>query len=316
VAAAIDLLGDVVQHATIPDAALETERAIALADVASLRDDMYRYPMRLATEAAFAGHPYATSALGGEESLRSITADDVRRWHATRVLGAPSVIAIVGDVDPDAIAAIAAREFGELRLGESEPIGAPEWPSSPVLAVEERDKAQSALALLFPGPARPDPARFAAQLLATIASGLGGRFFDELRDRQSLAYTVHAFASERTMAGAFVAYIATSPEKEEIARRGLLAEFAKLREQPVTDDELARAKTYTVGTHAIRQQSGGAVMGDVLDSWLFGHGLHELDEYIAHIRAVTAADIQALARKYFDEGRVVEGVVRGRGLRS
>ena len=69
-------------------------------------------------------------------------------------------------------------------------------------------------------------------MIAGVASGLGGRFFDELRDKQSLGYTVHAFATERALAGAFVAYIATSPEKEEVARRGLLDEFAKLRDEP------------------------------------------------------------------------------------
>jgi len=53
----VQLLGDVVQHAIIPVDALETERAIALADLVALRDDMYRYPVRLATSAAFAGHP-------------------------------------------------------------------------------------------------------------------------------------------------------------------------------------------------------------------------------------------------------------------
>jgi zinc protease len=96
----------------------------------------------------------------------------------------------------------------------------PAGPRATVTAVESRDKAQTALALLFPGPARADDDRFAAGLLAGIASGLGGRFFDELRDRRSLAYTVHAFAGARRLAGTFGAYIATSPAKEEVARAG------------------------------------------------------------------------------------------------
>ena len=89
-------------------------------------------------------------------------------------------------------------------------------------------KAQTALVMLFPGPSRNEDARFAAEMIAGVASGLGGRFFDELRDKQSLGYTVHAGAIERSMGGAFMAYIATSPEKEEIARRGLLLEFGDL----------------------------------------------------------------------------------------
>ena len=74
------------------------------------------------------------------------------------------------------------------------------WDAAGAQAAESRDKKQTALAMLFPGPARDDDDRFAAQLLTGIASGLGGRLFEQLRDKQSLCYTVHAFHSERRLA--------------------------------------------------------------------------------------------------------------------
>jgi zinc protease len=181
------------------------------------------------------------------------------------------------------------------------------------IAAESRDKAQTAIALAFPAPSRTDDSRFAAALIATVASGLGGRFFDELRDRQSLAYTVQAAVSEKRMAGMFLSYIATSPEKEDIARNGLLAEFEKLRDQPVTAEELARAKEYVVGSHAISQESGGALLAEMLDAWMFGSGLGEILEHDARIRAVTADQMRAVAQQYFDPKRRVEGIVRGIG---
>jgi zinc protease len=113
------------------------------------------------------------------------------------------------------------------------------------------------------------------------------------------------------LAGLFIAYIATSPEKEEEARQGLLAEFAKLRERDVSDDEIVRAKAYALGTHAIRQQSGGAVLTDVVDAWLAGTGLEELDTFEEHIRAVTPRAMREVAERYFDETKAVEGIVRG-----
>jgi zinc protease len=313
VAAALDLLADVAQRATMPEAVLETERAIAVSDLALQRDDMYRYPLRLLTRAAFQDHPYGVPVSGFESSLAAIDTERLRTWHRERVLAAPAVIVIVGDVDPDDAAAAAARHFDALRSGEPIPLAPPRWPAAPVVSYEAREKAQTALALAFPSPSRSDDERYAAHLLAGIASGLGGRFFEELRDRRSLAYTVSAYASERRLAGMFVSYIATSPEQEEEARRGLLDEFAKLREAPVTDEELARSKEYAIGAHAIHQQSGAAVLGDVLDAWLFGRSLAELDEHDARIRAVTPRDIQELAQRYFDESRLVQGIVRGRG---
>ena len=311
-AAAVELLADVAQRATIPVDAFETERAIALADLEALRDDMYRYPVRLATGAAFAGHPYGVPTTGDEVTLRAITVEQVRDWHRARMLHAPAVIAVVGDAEPAELAGLAAGSFGALHGGRAAPLAAPAWPDGVVQRFEQREKAQTALVLMFPGPSRADDARFATAMIAGVASGLGGRFFDELRDKQSLGYTVHAFASERALAGAFVSYIATGPEKEEVARRGLLAEFAKLRDQPVTAKELEQAQTYAVGVHAIRQQSGGAVLGDMVDAWLFGR-LAELAEFDARVRGVTAAEMQQIARAYFDDGRRVEGIIRGVG---
>jgi zinc protease len=309
-AAAIELLADVIQHPSFPAEALETERAAAIASVIATRDDMYRYPMRLANEVAFAGHPYGVSAMGTEESLVRITRDDVERWHRDKVVHGATVIAVVGDGDLGQLAAWTGGAFSELRRAAPPAITVPRWPSRPIEVVEPRTRAQTAVAMMYPGPSRIDDDRFAVSLIGGIASGLGGRFFDELRDKRSLCYTVQTFLSERWRAGSFVSYIATSPDKESAARDGLLEEFRKLREHGVTADELTRAQTYAVGVHQIRLQGGGAVLGEVVDAWMFGT-LHELDEVEQRIRSVTPDDVQRAADVYFDPAKRVEAIVRG-----
>jgi zinc protease len=224
------------------------------------------------------------------------------------------VIALVGDAEPDELASLAARAFTEMRHVASRDLSSPQWPSSVTTTAEPRDRAQTALTLLFPGPARDDEARFSSAMITSVASGLGGRFFDELRDKRSLCYTVNAFAIARRLGGTIGAYIATSPEQEDAARDGLLAEFRRLRDEPVTAEELARAQTYAIGSHAIRQQSGGAVLADLVETFLFG-SLRELVEYERYVRAVTAESMQQVAAKYFDDARRVEGIVRGIGKR-
>jgi zinc protease len=311
-AAAAELLADVVQHPAFPEDAFENERSVALADARMLRDDMYRFPLRLLVEKAFVGHPYGQPASGNETTLRNIGIGRVLEWHSRHVLEAPLTIALVGDVDPDDAAAMLASEFSELNWSERETIGAPAWPDGVVTSAESREKAQTALAIGFPGPSRGDDDRYVAAIIASVASGLGGRFFDELRDRQSLAYTVSLFGVDRRKAGLFVAYIATGPEKEEVARAGLLNEFAKLREAPVTAEELHRAQRYAIGTHAIRQESSAAILGDVLDAWTFGT-LAELGEFNAKVEAVTPERMLDVARRCFDPTRRVEGIVRGTG---
>jgi zinc protease len=309
-AAAAELLADVVQRPAFPEDAFENERTVALADARMLRDDMYRYPVRLLVEKAFAGHPYGQPASGNETTLRNIGIGRTIEWHSRRVMQAPAAIAIVGDVDPDEAAAMLATEFAELQWEEPEIVSAPSWPTGIERNEASREKAQTALAIGFPGPSRGDDDRYVAAIIASVASGLGGRFFDELRDRQSLAYTVNLFGVDRRAAGMFVSYIATSPEKEEVARAGLLNEFAKLRETPVTADELRRAQRYAIGTHAIRQESSSALLADVLDAWIFG-SLAELGEFERQIGAVTTERMLAVAARSFDPARRVEGIVRG-----
>ncbi len=309
--AALTLLADVTQHPVFPDDGVDIERALALAEVTRVRDDMYRWPMRLATAAAYGAHPYSRTVIGTRESLEAIDTASVRRFHADQVVHGATVIAVVGDVDPESTFAAVARDFDVLAYREDTEVSTAPWPRAAVSASDRRDKQQTALTLLFPGPDRLDPSRFTSRVLSAIASGLGGRFFEQLRDRQSLAYTVSAFPIERRAGGAFAAYIATSPAREEEAREGLLQEFAKLRAAAPQDEELERARRYLVGTHAIAQQSGTSVLGELVDAWLFGRGLDERREYVERIANVTGPDLQALAERYFDATRVVEGVVRG-----
>ncbi len=308
---ALALLADVAQFPALADDALDTERHVAITALALLRDDMQQWPMRMLGRAAFRGHPYGVPASGDEASLGTIDAERLRAWHETHCLAGPSVIAIVGDVDPDQVARSAARHFADLRGASARGPETPLWTREPVMVRESRDKAQTAMAMAFPSPDRGDDARFAMHLLAGVGSGLGGRFFEELRDRRSLAYTVSAGVVEHRRAGVFRTFMAVSPDREDEARRAMLDELAKLGEAPVTDTELARAKAYAIGMHAIREQRGASVLGDVLDAWMFGRSLGELDEHDARVRAVTAAEMQRAARRYLDADRRVEAVVAG-----
>ncbi|MDQ6717828.1 MAG: insulinase family protein [Gemmatimonadota bacterium] len=308
---ALALFGDVIVNPAFGAEAMETERRVALSNLALIRDDMMRYPIRMLTAAAFPSHPYGIPASGTEDSLASLTVDDLRNWHSRNVLRSPMAIGIVADIEPREAARMAAAALQKIEPSDPDEIAPPKWTDSPRTVSEDRDKAQTALALAFPGPSRSDHSRWAAHLLGTIASGLGGRFFDELRDKRSLAYTVHLSARDLRLGGMFIAYIATSPGKEDEARSALLAEFERLRAAEVSEEELARAKDFVIGSHAISQESGGNILGEMLDAWLFGAGLSELASYDDSVRAVTAAEIQRLAKESFKTNELVEAVVRG-----
>jgi len=310
-AAAAALLGDVVQHPVFTEESLRTEQRQLLTELRSRGDDMVRHPLTVARRALFGAHTYGIDALGTPESIERLDAAIVREWHARAILGGESVLAIVGDADPAELAAQLSAAFDALQPGTTRRSAEPAMPSSPVEIIEPRAKQQSAVAMLFRGPSRHDPARHAAQLMTGVASGLGGRFFESLRSRQSLAYSVFVSISTMRDAGMISAYIACAPERELEARAGLLAEFAAMRDAPVSAGELERARTYAIGMHALRQESAGAQLGDMIDAWCSGEGLAELEDEVPQLRAVTAAQVQDIVREWCDPERRVEAVVRG-----
>ena len=147
-----------------------------------------------------------------------------------------------------------------------------------------------------------------------MAGGLGGRLFEILRSQQSLAYTVVASSWQRRGAGALLAYVATSPEREEEARDGLLRELQRFAAEPVSEDELSRAVNYLAGQREIARQTSSAVMDEILDAWFSGDGLADLVDPWHRYRSVTVDDVSALCHRALAGGRCAGGVVRGRAV--
>jgi zinc protease len=293
----------------------ERERKITLSDLEQVRDDMYEYPRRLALSTAFPEHPYGFSLEALEASLRGLDVARLSGWHAARVLGGAPYVLVVGDVaDPNAAAAriaeLLASALHEPHGFEARP---PHWPPVPLQRLEQRERAQTAFVLAFPGPPRNHPDVHTLQVMAAAIGGLGGRLFEELRSRRSLAYTVTAAPIARWLGGAFLAYIGTSPEREDEARSALELELMRLGEELLPEADILRAQRYLIGTWQIGQQTHARQLSDLAQALLLGEGLAELREYEQRIRAVTAERIRAAAARWLVPDRQIEGIVRGTG---
>ncbi len=297
---------------------VERERGLMVAEAEQVSDDMFRYPFQLAFTAAFGETGYGLPVAGLPHTLPTIAAADTRAWHARALYGVRPVVIAVGEVDPDQASDILAAVFADAPARPRvDRLAALDWAAGhggePPARVVTREKAQAALAMIFPGVPRHHPDRAAAQVWAAVASGLGGRLFEALRDRRSLAYTVVASAWLKARAGALVTYIATSPEREEEAREEMLRELDRFARDPVSETELRQAVSYLAGQAEVNRQSGGAVAAEILEAWVAGTGLGELQDPAAAYRAVTADDVLRVAQRSLDPARRVEGVVRGTG---
>jgi zinc protease len=310
-AAAAVLLADVVEEASFPATVVEAELAQMRSELRARNDDMVRHPLALARRLLFGSHTYGVDALGTSEDHDRLSTEMVAQWHQTAVLNGRQVLAIVGDGDPAELAATVSSAFATMRCGETSQVDTIPQVQSIVELVEVRQKQQSAVAMLFPGPARSDAACFPLSLMTGIASGLGGRFFESLRSKQSLAYSVFVSATSLRNAGMISSYIACAPSRETEARAGLLREFSTLAEAPVTQAEVERARTYALGMHALRQESAGAQLSDLVDAWCLGDGLHELEEEEDRLRAVTVEQIRDATARWCDPTRRVDVVIRG-----
>ena len=289
------------------------ERVTLLEEAVQTADDMVRRPMQLALRGAFGDAGYGLPLHGLPESIPGLTDAMVGAWHAGELATGRTVCVAVGDLDPPRLAERLAGVFESTPASDALPdAAATGWRAQGSRLVEERAKRQTAFALLFPGPSRLLPARFAAEVWSAVASGLGGRLFSVLREQHSLAYTVFASSWQRRGAGALLLYLATSPERETEAREALLGELARFHEFPTDAREVARAVSYLSGQIPVERQTAGALAAELADAWLVGTGLDELLDPAAGYRAVTAGAIRELAATAFDPARCAEGVVRGR----
>ncbi|MGH7443983.1 MAG: M16 family metallopeptidase [Longimicrobiales bacterium] len=310
----VALLAEAALHPTFPADELERERANMLAQLEQTRDDMSRYPLRLCLAAAFPHHPYGCALDVQEAAVRTLTRSAVTDWHRQLVHAAPPWCFVVGDIDADTAARICAAHLDSAPAATDgrESCASPAvWPASPARAVVNRPRAQTALALAFPGPHRNEPDADALRLLGVAIGGLGGHLFEELRSRRSLAYTVSAAPLARRHGGAFIAYIATSPEREDEARQALLEQLTRLRDEPIDDAEIERARRYAIGARRIRRQTNTAHLNDLMDALLLGRGVAELRDYEQRIAALDSETLRTAAERWLDPARLVEGVVRG-----
>jgi zinc protease len=315
---AATLLDTVFSSPLLRDEDVAAERALMTAEAERVADDMFRYPFQLAFTAAFGERGYGLPAGGLPETLPDIAPDEVRAWHRSVLLSARPVVIAVGDVDPprasDQLAGVftARPALPAVELLEPAAWLAGSDGGSPGRIVS-RDKAQAALAMAFPGPSRRQREHAAAQVWSAVASGLGGRLFESLRDRRSLAYTVVASAWQKARGGALLTYIATSPDREEEAREQMLVELERFAAEPVTGAELRQAVSYLAGQAEVSRQNAANVAGEILECWIAAGSLENMADPGAPFRAVSAEDVQRLAASSLDPTRRAEGVVRGTG---
>ncbi|MCK4427316.1 MAG: insulinase family protein [candidate division Zixibacteria bacterium] len=310
----LGIISDVIQKPIFEQKELEKEKNILLAEIQKNKDSMRDYPIDLFYRSIFPHHPYGLNSLGEPQALKRLSRAKVQNWYNRFFVANNMLIVAVGDFDSEGLREKLDRMFDDFIKSEIQTLKIPEVKKSEKVSIlaEDRAKAQTAQALGFITCSYQDDDLYPLKVLQAIASGSGGRFFNELREKRSLAYTVYGHNDSWGKAGVFYAYIATSPEKEEEAREGLVNEFSKFKTALVDEDKLETAKRYITGMYQIYLQTNSALVKQYAKAQLLGRGLEEVEEYPKKINQVTKEEIREVAKKYFDEKSLTVGVIRGK----
>ncbi len=294
---------------TFPQEVIDRERQIQQHQIQAKKDNPAQICMQLFAQGMFGAHAYSRDGLGTMASLQSLTRENLRDWWSANFLKRRKTIAICGATDVDSWV-----QAYEAAVGKKAPIAlvpdskAIVYPTSAVSVFEKVEKEQTHLVCGFPGLTMFDDRRYALQIIQSILAGQGGRLFLELRDKNSLAYSVSPLRMEGLDGGYFGAYIGCAPGKTETALRMMHEQFDRLCEEIVPADELERAKRYIIGRHDIDLQRASSISAAILFNDLYGMDYNETFTSAAKYQAVTAQEIRDLARQIFRQPTVVSVV--------
>jgi zinc protease len=211
------------------------------------------------------------------------------------------VVAVVGNIDPATFSEQVEAAFHELpsRPLPARPAVPPAVQQEQVLLRVSAGSHQAQVLVGVPGPSLTDPDRYPMAVLDAVIDDAGRRLFTEIRDRRGLAYSVGASNISLTDTGVWVASAGVDPENADLVTDLILAEMRRLRDEPVTAQELDEAKSYLEGRSVLGLETNlGQARRFASQEAL---GVREpIAQYLAAIRAVTADDVQRVANRYFD----------------
>jgi zinc protease len=315
----LDLLADCILTPQLEGRELAREKRLLLDDQIAQGDNPTQVAFRLFSEALYGDHPYARDVLGTADSVGDLDRDELAAFYRDSYPLANLTFAIVGDIDVDDVVARVTKRFSARTKSRAAALVRPLVPAPPVFdgkTPQQRevyrylDRAQSHLVIGYPGATVDAPDRFALEVLVSVLGGQGGRLFGELRDKQGLVYRVSAHSVEGVDPGFVAVYLSCSPDKLESAVASVRGELTKILDGGITADELARAKSYLVGSHQIAMQRRSSVANAIAYHEAYGLGWQSWTRYDDLINAVTADDVAAAARAYLREDRAITATVR------
>lgn len=298
----LHLLTQMLADPGLRDADILRKRGDQLADLKASEEEPGYVAQVAFIKELFGDGPYGHPISGLSETVSKLTPDDVRSFYRDHYKIGSAVIAVTGDVEPDAIKQQLEKELSALpgTVSHQEVPPPPEVPPGIHLTTIDRSIAQANLILGSGGVARSNPDYYKLQVMNYILGGGGfsSRLMKVVRSKGGLAYTVASGFEAGKFPGAFLVILQTKNASANEALKLVLQQMQEIREAPVSAAEINSAKKYLIGSFPMKLDRQSQIASFMLEIQLYGLGLDYADRYPKLIDSVTIADVQEVARKY------------------
>ncbi len=257
----------------------------------------------------FQSHPYSLNMEGSKKAIEKFTAPELRDIYEEHALPRHLVLAVAGKVKAKEVYEEVKRLFGSWHNGTGDDLNEefllPRPPDGAKIVNITRDKEQVHIIIGFLGASLKSADRYALDILDTVLSGQSGRLFMQLRDKQSLAYSLSSFELLGLDTGSFGVYIGTSPDKKDEAVKAVWQELTKIRDVQISSEELEKARNILIGRYELGLQTHASQAMDMALDETYNLGQDYGNKYIHALSLITPAQVMAAARKYIQPDHYV-----------
>ena len=296
---ALDVIADMQKAPVLRPTDVESERRVIVEELRMYRDQPQDRVHTLVDELLYPRHPLGWEVAGREQVVLATTAEDLRAFMQRGYAPSRTVVALAGPLVADeAIAAVESALGGIAAREAPRSAPAPRAGKRRIRVLGKRAE-QTNLCVGWRAVQTDHPDKFALDMLnAVLGEGMSSRLFLELREKRGLAYDVHSYAANYADAGHLVVYAGFAPPNGAEVLAAIMREIARLRDDPVPDDELERVRDFAKGRLELRLEDTRGVAGWLAGQELFLGRVRTVEEVCAIIDGVGPADIQRVARQY------------------
>ncbi len=293
---AVDIIADIVRDPKFDAGELAREQDVILQEIAAAEDSPEDVAYDLAQAAAFPGQPVGRPILGTCDSVRSFTPDDLTAYMKSHYAPGSMVLAAAGAVDHAQLVRLAKAAFGDMEVCEPHIPDTAQYAGG--FARSSRSFEQSHIVVSFQGPSYCNEAIYTGQILSSmLGGGMSSRLFQEAREARALCYSIYSFCWGLSDTGLFGVHAATGSEQMLELAGVILGELEKLAGEPVSDEELARAKAQLKSGLLMSLESSGSRAEQVARQTLAFGAPRDIDELVEKVEAVGKQAVRDLAGK-------------------